>query len=73
MYNFLSYNVASWSDITPCIKNDKPLVVCRFLSRYVLTSIITSPIHGKILAFSRNKSNFKVVFDFNIVAYVLLN
>ena len=26
----LSYDVASWSEITPCIKIDKPLVVYRF-------------------------------------------
>ena len=29
-YNYLSYDVASGSDITPCIKIDKPLVVRRF-------------------------------------------
>ena len=27
---YLSYDFASGSDITPCIKNDKPLVVYRF-------------------------------------------
>ena len=26
----LSYEVASWSEITPCIKIDKPLLVYRF-------------------------------------------
>ena len=29
-YNFLSYDVASGSEITPCNKIDKPLVVYRF-------------------------------------------
>ena len=30
-YIFLSYDVASGSDIPPCIKIDKPLLVYRFL------------------------------------------
>ena len=36
----LSHDVASGSDITPCIKIDKPLVVYRF-SGNVMTSITT--------------------------------
>ena len=36
----LSYDVASGSDITPCNKIDKPLVVYRFTGN-VLTSIAT--------------------------------
>ena len=40
MCKFLSHDVASVSDITPCNKIDKPLVVYRF-SRNVMTSIIT--------------------------------
>ena len=36
-YNFLSFNVASGSEITPCIKIDKPLVVYKFSSN--ITSI----------------------------------
>ena len=36
----LSYDVASGSEITPCNKIDKPLVVYRF-TRNVMTSIIT--------------------------------
>ena len=36
----LSYDVASSSDITPCNKIDKPLVVYRF-SGNVMTSITT--------------------------------
>ena len=36
----LSYDVVSGSDIMPCIKIYKPLVVCRF-SVNVITSIIT--------------------------------
>ena len=30
-YPILSYDVASGSDITPCIKIDKPVVIYRFL------------------------------------------
>ena len=36
----LSYDVASGSEITPCIKIDKPLVVYRFTEN-VMTSITT--------------------------------
>ena len=36
----LSYDVASGSEITPCNKIDKPLVVYRFTGN-VMTSIIT--------------------------------
>ena len=39
-YSVLSYDVASESDITPCIKIDKPLVVYRFTGDFV-TSITT--------------------------------
>ena len=38
--HYLSYGVVSWSEITPCIKIDKPLVVYRF-SGNVMTSIKT--------------------------------
>ena len=37
---FLSYDVASGSEITPCNKIDKPLVVYRFAGN-VMTSIAT--------------------------------
>ena len=40
IYVHLSYDVASGSDITPCDKIDKPLVVYRF-SGNVMTSITT--------------------------------
>ena len=40
VYSILSYDVASGSEITPCIKIDKPLVVYRFTGN-VMTSIIT--------------------------------
>ena len=39
-YPFLSHDVASGSEITPCNKIDKPLVVYRFTGN-VMTSIIT--------------------------------
>ena len=38
--NLLSYDVASESEITPCNKIDKPLVVYRFTGN-VMTSITT--------------------------------
>ena len=38
LYNDLSYDVASGSEITPCNKIDKPLVVYRFTGN-VMTSI----------------------------------
>ena len=38
--SILSYDVASGSEITPCNKVDKPLVVYRFTGN-VMTSIIT--------------------------------
>ena len=40
LYQLLSYDVASESEIAPCIKIDKPQVVYSF-SRNVMTSIIT--------------------------------
>ena len=39
-YIYLSYEVASGSEITPCNKIDKPLVVYRFTGN-VMTSITT--------------------------------
>ena len=39
-YQTLSYDVASGSEITPCNKIDKPLVVYRFTGN-VMTSIAT--------------------------------
>ena len=39
---YLSYDVASRSEITPCNKIDKPLVVYRFMGK-VMTSITTLP------------------------------
>ena len=39
-YLFLSYDVASGSEIKPCNKIDKPLVVYRFTGN-VMTSITT--------------------------------
>ena len=32
-FNILSYDGVSWSDITPCNKIDKPLVVYRFMGK----------------------------------------
>ena len=39
-YTYLSYDVAPESEITPCNKIDKPLVVYRFKGN-VMTSITT--------------------------------
>ena len=41
----LSYDVASGSEITPCNKIDKPLVVYRFTGN-VMTSITTLPVNN---------------------------
>ena len=40
LYLIVSYDVASGSEITPCNKIDKPLVVYRFLGN-VMTSVTT--------------------------------
>ena len=45
------------SEITPCNKIDKPLVVYR-LVRNVMMSIITLRKNGKILRFSCKESDF---------------
>ena len=55
----LSHDVASGSDITPCIEIDKPIVVYIFCN--VTTVITTSHIYGKLLVFSHKKHGFKVV------------
>ena len=41
IYTLLSYDVASGSEITPCNKIDKPLVVLRFTANTIMTSITT--------------------------------
>ena len=48
--NNLSYDVASGSEITPCNKIDKPLVVYRFTGK-VMTSITTLRHIDKIMTF----------------------
>ena len=48
--NILSYNVASGSEITPCNKIDKPLVVYRFTG-----NVMTSIHNDKIITFLRQK------------------
>ena len=53
---YLSRDVASGSDITPCNQIIKPLVVYRF-SGNVMTSIITLRKKGKNLMFSHHKCN----------------
>ena len=55
----LSDDVASGSEITPCNKIDKPLVVYRFVGN-VMTSITTLRTYYKIISFLRKKSDFKV-------------
>ena len=53
---YLSYEVGSRSDIKPCNKIDKPLVVYRF-SGNIMTSITTLHTHcnDKIIMFLRQK------------------
>ena len=67
----------SGSGIMPCIKFDKPLVVYIF-SNVVITSILMVRTHDKILMFSCQQCNFKVVLmsyniESNICAPVSLN
>ena len=50
----LSYDVASGSEITPCNKICKPLVVCRFTGK-VIMSITTLRHIDKIITFLRQK------------------
>ena len=52
---FLSYDVASGSEITPCNKICKPLVVYRF-SGNVMTSITTLRYNDKIITFLRESN-----------------
>ena len=51
---FLSYDVASGSEITPCNKICKPLVAYRFTGK-VMTSITTLRHIDKIITFLRQK------------------
>ena len=55
----LSYDVTSGSEITPCNKIDKPLVVYGFTGN-VMMSIKCCLHNGKIITFLRHKSDFKV-------------
>ena len=61
---FLSYDVASGSEITPCNKIDKPLVVYRFTGN-VMTSVTTlRTCNDAILTFTpemRFQSNLNVI------------
>ena len=50
LFPILSYDVASGSEITPCNKICKPLVVYRF-SENVMTSITTLRHNDKIITF----------------------
>ena len=61
-YYFLSHDVASGSDITPCNRIDKPLVVHRFSGNVIIASIITLRKRGEILTFSREKCDVLKVF-----------
>ena len=56
----LSYEVASWSEVKPCNKIDKPLVVYRF-SGNVMTSITRWVHNDKIITFLPQKLDFKVI------------
>ena len=74
-YGILSYEVRSGSDITPCNKINKPLVVYRFWQYYEMTPIIMLHIYGKILKFSHQKCNFKVMlmsYDKQKLTFMLL-
>ena len=59
-YKYLSYDVASESDITPCNKINTPLVVYRFTGN-VMTSIMSNFNVAYIMTtFVRQESDFKV-------------
>ena len=53
---FLSYYFVSGSDITPCIKIDKPLVAYRFWYCYVLTAVIMSRMYVQNLRVFTHKN-----------------
>ena len=64
LYQFLSYDVASWGEITPCNKIDKPLVVYRFTGNvndvqsnaaYIMTKL------SRFTAEMRFQSNLNVI------------
>ena len=55
------YDVASGSDTTPCNKINKPLVVYRFWKCYEITPIIKPHIYDKMLTFSHQKCDSKVM------------
>ena len=50
----LSHDITSWSDSTPCINMDRPLVVYRY-SGNVMTSIKRCIHNNKIIMFLRQK------------------
>ena len=59
----LSYDVASGSEITPCNRIDKPLVVYRFTGN-VMTSITTLRHNDKIIKFyARNQISKYLSYD----------
>ena len=59
-YLSLSYAVTSGSEIMSCIKSDKPLVVYGFCN--VMSGGPYCVYNGKIMVFSRQNRDFKVVF-----------
>ena len=58
--NYLSYDVASGSEIMPCNKIDKPLVVTDF--RETLWRPQQRCVHNNIITLLRQKWDFKVIF-----------
>ena len=59
----LSYDVASKSEITPCNKVDKPLVVYRF-TEIVMTSITTlRKLHNYNVFIARNQVSKYLSYD----------
>ena len=60
---YLSYDVASGSEITPCNKIDKPIVVYRFTG-HVMTSRTTCVHDDKIITFyARNEISKCLSYD----------
>ena len=63
-YCSLSHEVTSWSDITSCYKINKPLVVYRFTSSWVMTSIQRCVHNDK--AFNVHSKNAISKYFFNV-------
>ena len=67
-YQYLSHDVASGSEITPCNKINKPLVVYRFMGK-VMTSIIT--LRKRWPNLDVFMPNIRFLISYNVRCYVI--